>query len=53
MLPEGSAVAGGVLVDQVHAIDRAARRLRLAGVAPQSVVADVQAKLAALLGIPG
>jgi hypothetical protein len=45
--------AEAVLVDQVRAIDRGARRLRLAGVAPQSVVAIVQAKLAALFGIAG
>jgi mRNA-degrading endonuclease toxin of MazEF toxin-antitoxin module len=51
MLPDGLAVSGAVLVDQLRAIDRAARRLRLAGVAPQSVVAEVQAKLAALFGI--
>ena len=51
MLPEGLNVAGAVLVDQVRSIDRAARRLRHAGVAPQTVVAEVQAKLAALFGI--
>jgi mRNA-degrading endonuclease toxin of MazEF toxin-antitoxin module len=51
MLPDGLAVSGAVLVDQVRSIDRGARRLRLAGVAPQSVVAEVQAKLAALFGI--
>ena len=51
MLPDGLPVSGAVLVDQLRAIDRAARRLRLAGVAPQSVVAEVQAKLAALFGI--
>jgi mRNA interferase MazF len=51
MLPEGLPVSGAVLVDQVRAIDRAARSLQSAGVAPQSVVAEVQAKLAALLGL--
>ncbi|MGH6895502.1 MAG: type II toxin-antitoxin system PemK/MazF family toxin [Geminicoccaceae bacterium] len=51
MLPEGLAVSGAVLVDQVRSIDRRARRLRLAGVAPQTVVAEAQAKLAALFGI--
>ena len=51
VLPDGLAVSGAVLVDQVRAIDRAARRLRPAGAAPQTVVAEVQAKLAALLGI--
>jgi mRNA interferase MazF len=52
MLPDGLSVSGAVLVDQVRSIDRAARRLRLAGEAPQIVVADVQAKLAALFGLP-
>jgi mRNA interferase MazF len=52
-LPDGLAVAGAVLVDQIRAIDRGARRLRLAGQAPEAVVAEVQAKLAALLGIGG
>ncbi len=51
MLPDGLTISGAVLVDQVRAIDRAARALRPAGVAPQTVVAEVQAKLAALLGI--
>jgi mRNA interferase MazF len=53
MLPDGLAVAGAVLVDQVRSIDRDARRLRVAGHAPQTVVAEVQAKLAALFGIGG
>jgi mRNA-degrading endonuclease toxin of MazEF toxin-antitoxin module len=51
MLPDGLAVSGAVVVDQVRAIDRAARRLRPARAAPQPVVAEVQAKLAALFGI--
>ncbi len=51
ILPDGLAVAGAVLVDQIRAIDRGAYRLRLAGQAPEAVVAEVQAKLAALLGI--
>jgi mRNA interferase MazF len=53
MLPDGLAVAGAVLVDQVRAIDRGARRLRLVGQAPEAVVAEVQAKLATLFGIDG
>ncbi len=51
VLPNGLSVSGAVLVDQVRSIDRAARGLSLAGVAPQTVVAEVQAKLAALFGI--
>jgi mRNA interferase MazF len=50
-LPEGLAVSGAVLVDQVRSIDREGRELRIAGEAPASVTAEAQAKLAALLGI--
>jgi mRNA interferase MazF len=51
MLPDGLTVAGAVLVDQVRLIDRASRRLRLAGERPRSVIAEVQAKLAALFEV--
>ena len=51
LLPDGLAVAGAVLVDQVRSIDRSTRRLRVVGRAPQAILLDVQAKLAALLGI--
>jgi mRNA interferase MazF len=51
VLPEGLAVSGAITVDQVRANDRTARRLRLAGPAPPSVFAEVQAGLAVLLGI--
>ena len=51
MLPEGLAVSGAVLSDQVKSIDRAARQLTVAGRAPRAVMAEVQGKIAALLGI--
>ena len=51
VLSDGLAATGAVLVDQVRSIDRGARRLRLVGHAPEAVVAEVQAKLAALLRI--
>jgi hypothetical protein len=51
MLPAGLAVPSAVLVDQLRSIHRDTRRLRLAGLAPQTVVAEVQAKFAALFGI--
>jgi mRNA interferase MazF len=51
LLPDQLAVSGAVLVDQVRSIDRGARRLRIVGRAPQAILLDVQAKLAALLGI--
>ena len=50
-LPEGLAIAGAVLADQAKSIDRAARQLRIAGRAPHAVLAEVQGKLAALLGV--
>jgi mRNA interferase MazF len=50
-LPAGSVISGAVLADQVRSVDREGRRLRIAGQAPEEVVAEVQAKLAALLGI--
>ncbi len=49
-LPDGLPIAGAVLADQVKSIDRDARHLRIAGRAPNGIVADVRAKLAALLG---
>ena len=51
LLPDELAVSGAVLVDQVRSIDRGARKLRIVGRAPQAILLDVQAKLAALLGI--
>ena len=41
MLPEGLAVSGAVLSDQLKSIDRAARQLTIAGRAPQPVVLEV------------
>jgi mRNA interferase MazF len=51
LLPEGLPIGGAVLADQVKSIDRMARQLKVAGPAPRSVVVEVQAKLAALLGL--
>ncbi len=51
MLPDGLAIAGAVLADQVKSIDRRARGLQVAGSAPASVLAEVRAKVAALLQI--
>lgn len=47
-LPAGLKITGAILVDQVRSIDPS--HARHADRAPQEVVADVQAKLAALLG---
>ncbi len=51
ILPEGAVVTGAILADRVKSIDRTARHLSIIGSAPEQVVAEVQAKLAALLGI--
>jgi mRNA interferase MazF len=51
LLPEGLPIGGAVLADQVKSIDRAARQLKVAGPAPRSIVLEVQAKIATLLGI--
>ena len=51
LLPEGLPIGGAVLAHQVTSIDRRARQLKIAGAAPRSVVVEVLAKIAALLGI--
>ena len=49
ILPGGLVIRGAVLVDQMRSVDRAARFLRPLGVAPPSVLQEVQEVLAALL----
>jgi mRNA interferase MazF len=53
VLPEGLAVTGAVLSDQVKSVDREARKLTVAGRVPDDVLADVKAKIAALLDLDG
>ena len=48
-LPAGLAIAGAVLADQAKSIDRHARRIEVAGRAPNEVVAAVQERIRALL----
>lgn len=50
-LANDTTISGAILVDQVRSIDRAIRRLRVAGQVSSATMAEVQAKLAALLGI--
>lgn len=50
-LPAGLKITGAILVDQVRSLDHASRHMHVADRAPAAVVAEVQAKLAALLGI--
>ena len=52
MLPEGLAVTGEVLTSLVRSIDTMARPITYAGgKVPPAVLADVRAKLTALLGM--
>ena len=51
LLPDGLPIGGAVLADQVKSVDRVARQLKVAGPALRSVVMEVQARIAALLGI--
>ncbi len=50
-MPENSPVSGVVLADQVKTADWRARNAQLIGTAPPAVFAEVQGKIAPLLGI--
>ena len=50
-LRHAEVVSGVVLADQVRCVDWKVRRAEFAGRAPESVVAETQAKLAPLLGL--
>ncbi|TXN24934.1 type II toxin-antitoxin system PemK/MazF family toxin [Methylobacterium sp. WL19] len=50
-LPEGLGADGAVLADQVRSIDRRARILRSLGTVPDPILAEVRAKVAALIGL--
>ena len=50
-LPDGLPVSGVVLVDHVKSIDRDARKMEIAGHAPQEVLSEIDARLAPLLSL--
>ena len=50
-LPDGMKLSGAVLADQIRAVDRAARIHDFIETAPDAVLAQVRAKLAAILGL--
>lgn len=50
-LPEGLGASGAILADQVRSIDRDARALRFLGPVPAPILAEVRAKVAALIGL--
>jgi mRNA interferase MazF len=52
VLPVGLKIGGVILADAVKSIDWRARRARYHDSAPEPIVKAVQAKLAALLGLP-
>jgi len=50
-LPPGLPVSGFVLVDHLRSVDREARKLEIIGRAPDSVLDDINARLAPLLSL--
>jgi mRNA interferase MazF len=50
-LPPGLPVSGVVLVDRIRSIDRKARKLEIIGPAPQTVLDEIGARLAPLVGL--
>jgi mRNA interferase MazF len=50
-LPPGLAVAGVVLVDHVRSVDREARGMEVIGAVPESVLDEIDARLAPLLSL--
>jgi mRNA interferase MazF len=50
-LPDGLPVSGVVLVDHVRSVDREARKLEVIGQAPDTVLDEINARLAPLLSL--
>ena len=50
-LPPGLPISGVVLVDHIRSIDRDARKLEKVGEVPESVMEEITAKLAPLVGL--
>jgi mRNA interferase MazF len=50
-LPPGLAISGVVLVDHIRSVDREARKLQVVGRAPGTVLDEISARLAPLLGL--
>jgi mRNA interferase MazF len=50
-LPEGLPVQGVVLVDHLRSVDRGARKLKVIGQVPDSVLDEIDARLAPLLSL--
>ncbi|MGU3539082.1 type II toxin-antitoxin system PemK/MazF family toxin [Methylobacterium sp. A54F] len=52
LLPDGLAVGGAVLIDQIRCVDRAARGFRRVGSVPADLLLRIRLTLAELLDIP-
>ncbi len=52
-IPDGTAVTGVILSDQIKSLDWQVRQAEYIAALPAEVVADVLARVAALLGPPG
>ena len=50
-LPPGLPVSGVVLVDHLRSVDRRARKLEIIGPAPETVLEEINARLAPLLSL--
>ena len=50
-LPAGLPVSGVILVDHIRSIDRDARDMEIIGIAPSSVLDEIDARLAPLLSL--
>ena len=50
-LPAGLPVSGVVLVDHIRSVDREARAMEVVGIAPASVLDEIDARLAPLLSL--
>ena len=50
-IPDGQAISGAILVDQVRSVSWEKRYVKMAGVAPLKLLDDVRERLAALLQI--
>ena len=51
VLPDGLPAGGAILVDQIRALDRAARGFRRMGRVPDQILNEVRGRLAVLVGI--
>ena len=52
LIPDGEAITGVILADQVKSLDWRARGIRVAGRAPETVVVETLEKLSTLLVLP-